>query len=1502
MEILRDVASTVTLTIPLIDSNNRPYYKASPTIATGDFKLATLGAGGWTVTNLATAPTAISTTGLIFVTITATEATITDTSYPMIFTAHDVTGAEWDDQTALIWLKNPAVNVNKWSASTVSLSMYNMPAVSGATEDQVYALNGSGISGTSYPVGISSHPVNNLDDACVIAKARKIDRIDLGSNGGWNANSTTANSLSFSARNRRRSSFNFNAGTTLTYVSLYGLQASSASNLDVASECYFENCIINSVYLKYGVIRNSEVGAIYPIGSSLSIQDTRMHDCAFVHGEALDFSACSGAWVNITNGSGSLLIKSVDNAYKNVYIGGFFGTITVHSSCTNPERITVVGGAGVVVNQTSGTPTQAAFYPSDVFTLSTITSAMAATVSIINAKVTTISTDIAAVSSSVGTINTREALMATTLGLVATTVSLDYAADQAMSTTIGTINTNVAAMSVTIGSIDSRTTVMSTSIGSVYTLEQSMATTITAINARVTTISTDLAAASVTIGTIDTRTLAMSTTMAGLATTGAAMMITSQGVSSISDGVWDELLTGSSHNIATSAGRRLRSVGQYSILESQLTSNQSTIAINAVMLDSSASTVNGSYDPAMIALTGGTGMGQSRMIYQYDGASRIAYLDRDWKVKPDNTTEYQILADAGREEVNEGVLRAATANSVMLNANASTITNNYVQQILFLRSGTGQDQAKIITAYDGTTQIATVVDPFDIVPVAGETCYVILPTHLYELPQMRLEMDTALVSYSSDAGVASAFGVNVSSWSGVAVTTSGGLPAVSTAGLGTTGVQDVNVVSWSGSNVAYSGAPVVNTTGLASTSDITALGVTINLLDSRTTTISNTVNAMSVTVGLIDTKTSIMATTLSTVELVTSATANTVSLIARDFVEVWLDTSNGNNANTGDDPTSALRSYSVAAARFNSASIGGKIYLIGNIDDNITIPDRVELIGVETAFSPYTANINGSTSIGAPVVHLGIRSALRHVRVGRFYAGTISAVVEMNDGAVLEDCASLSSVNGWATAFVSLGNVNRPGTAIRRNWFGANLMVDHAIVSGSSNDNTCIIEDNEFNMFAKDFISLGMGSGYLKIRNNSFEGVATPSYAIRVVENSGITVVDNKSSGYGQFIIQTANPSGPLANLVMNNNTYGAGTGLTQQDVRNSMALSATAGAQFGSVDQALASISSDISGVSLSLSVVSTSIGEVYNDTETIEAIVTEGQSDSFKAFYVNINAGPGGDALSWLTATTSIQGALDLFSTISRGIVYVYGGAYAQNANVPPNVGIVGVNSVDGDWAAISGTYISAAIPVISLSAGAYVKNISIESSGSPYNRVVACGSASKVTNCRFGANNGVNILIDMLDSGFVEITGNWIVGSDNSSIGIGSSVASGPWTGPYNSVISNNTLIDINENFISLTGAGLVDVENNTFIGVPLGYSAVYVDSDAKFNITHNGYVGDGDFYTGVGATMDNIVQNNGTIGITSQEVRDAMALSTSASIMLGSIDDKIKKGGSYQPFMS
>ena len=190
------------------------------------------------------------------------------------------------------------------------------------------------------------------------------------------------------------------------------------------------------------------------------------------------------------------------------------------------------------------------------------------------------------------------------------------------------------------------------------------------------------------------------------------------------DNIWDEVLTGATHNIINSAGRRMREAGAPLIREES--AQGPGTGNNQIQLDAGASAIDNVYDPAMVVIIDGTGNGQSRLILEYNGTTKTATVDKNWRVNPDNTSVFQILANGGREHVNDGLAITATDNTITLNALASSVDNVYNGQAVFIRSGTGDDQRKFVIAYNGTTKVATVHEDWSIIP-DSTSAYVMLP-------------------------------------------------------------------------------------------------------------------------------------------------------------------------------------------------------------------------------------------------------------------------------------------------------------------------------------------------------------------------------------------------------------------------------------------------------------------------------------------------------------------------------------------------------------------------------------------------------------------------------------------------------------------------------------------------------------------------------------------------------------------------------------------------------
>lgn len=209
--------------------------------------------------------------------------------------------------------------------------------------------------------------------------------------------------------------------------------------------------------------------------------------------------------------------------------------------------------------------------------------------------------------------------------------------------------------------------------------------------------------------------------------TDSANTTTPPTVEAIADQVWDEILTGATHNIATSAGRRLRDITSPVLISGTSPDSGGTANTSIrIELDGDASAVDGTYDPGEICITEGTGAGQSRQIWEYDGTNKYVYVNRDWKIIPDNTSKYTIYASAGNTHVNEGLAEGGDTNKITLNSLASSVDDAYNGQTAFIAAGVGADQALRIIAYNGTTKVATVSRNWVTQPNTG-SIYAVLP-------------------------------------------------------------------------------------------------------------------------------------------------------------------------------------------------------------------------------------------------------------------------------------------------------------------------------------------------------------------------------------------------------------------------------------------------------------------------------------------------------------------------------------------------------------------------------------------------------------------------------------------------------------------------------------------------------------------------------------------------------------------------------------------------------
>lgn len=168
--------------------------------------------------------------------------------------------------------------------------------------------------------------------------------------------------------------------------------------------------------------------------------------------------------------------------------------------------------------------------------------------------------------------------------------------------------------------------------------------------------------------------------------------------------IWDEVLTGATHNVATSAGRRLREVAAYAIHSGTAQAGTAT----TITLAAGADGGDGIFNRNLIVIVGGTGIGQTRTIADYNDTTKVCVIDREWRINPNATSEYQIVADDTPLVVDHGLAQAGSSTTITLRDYASSVDNVYLCNIIAIIGGTGRGQARLVGSYDGSTKVVTI--------------------------------------------------------------------------------------------------------------------------------------------------------------------------------------------------------------------------------------------------------------------------------------------------------------------------------------------------------------------------------------------------------------------------------------------------------------------------------------------------------------------------------------------------------------------------------------------------------------------------------------------------------------------------------------------------------------------------------------------------------------------------------------------------------------------------
>lgn len=115
--------------------------------------------------------------------------------------------------------------------------------------------------------------------------------------------------------------------------------------------------------------------------------------------------------------------------------------------------------------------------------------------------------------------------------------------------------------------------------------------------------------------------------------------LTSANILQIASDVWDEVLTGGTHNINNSAGRRLRGVSGSVLTDGTA---QSATA-NTIQLASGDVSLDNEFVRSKVIITGGTGAGQEAVITDSIASTDTLIVTPEWLVTPDATSDYNVI-------------------------------------------------------------------------------------------------------------------------------------------------------------------------------------------------------------------------------------------------------------------------------------------------------------------------------------------------------------------------------------------------------------------------------------------------------------------------------------------------------------------------------------------------------------------------------------------------------------------------------------------------------------------------------------------------------------------------------------------------------------------------------------------------------------------------------------------------------------------------------------------
>ena len=202
-------------------------------------------------------------------------------------------------------------------------------------------------------------------------------------------------------------------------------------------------------------------------------------------------------------------------------------------------------------------------------------------------------------------------------------------------------------------------------------------------------------------------------------------VLDSAATAALVDLIWDEPLTGATHNVATSSGKRLRQTTAFQQIDSTVIDASATTTTFVTGLDSA---VDDFYNDSMLVFTDGALAGQVRSIVDYVGATKTIVLEEPLTSAPVNGVAFTIVSLHIHpvSQIQSGLATAsalAAAKTILDKVDTGLVVDGAVYQFTanMLELGPSGGGGSSVNVLPATGIVADRSAGTTLLPVVGET-------------------------------------------------------------------------------------------------------------------------------------------------------------------------------------------------------------------------------------------------------------------------------------------------------------------------------------------------------------------------------------------------------------------------------------------------------------------------------------------------------------------------------------------------------------------------------------------------------------------------------------------------------------------------------------------------------------------------------------------------------------------------------------------------------------